>query len=85
MGAGRKIKCKVCGVVIQSIDRHDYQKCRCGAIFIDGGDEYMRLGWPGGDRKVEEFAEFLPKDSTEKPWRIEDQVEPKKRGRKPKQ
>lgn len=44
MGAGPKVRCKVCGDVIQSKYRHDWVACKCRAIFIDGGDSYTRCG-----------------------------------------
>ncbi len=37
-------KCHKCGDVIRSVHRHDFQSCKCGAIFIDGGDDYYRAG-----------------------------------------
>ncbi|WP_420874337.1 DUF7695 domain-containing protein [Paenibacillus dendritiformis] len=30
------------------------QRCKCGAIFVDGGHEYQRYGW-GLDRLGETF------------------------------
>jgi len=41
---GQKIKCKKCGDIIQSLYRHDYKSCKCGEIFIDGGNDYLRCG-----------------------------------------
>lgn len=41
-------KCAACGDVITSRHTHDFRKCKCGAIFVDGGDAYTRLGWPSG-------------------------------------
>lgn len=35
-------KCGECGDVIQSTHRHDYVTCLCGAIAVDGGNEYFR-------------------------------------------
>lgn len=35
-------QCKLCGDIIESIHRHDYMKCKCGEIAIDGGREYFR-------------------------------------------
>lgn len=40
-----KIRCKICGDVIESIDVHDYQECRCGACYTDGGLAYCHRGW----------------------------------------
>ena len=39
-----RICCKKCGDVIESKSRHDFVRCECGAIFVDGGIEYMRFG-----------------------------------------
>lgn len=41
-------KCNKCGDVIQSVSRHDFVECKCKAIYVDGGNEYLRSG---GDRK----------------------------------
>ena len=37
-----KIKCRTCGDVIESFFTHDLKKCKCGAVEIDGGKEYLR-------------------------------------------
>lgn len=39
-----KIKCLKCNDIIESKSKHDFKKCKCGACFIDGGDEYTRVG-----------------------------------------
>lgn len=44
MGAGRPVRCRGCGDVIQSKYRHDFVRCECGAIYIDGGSDYTRCG-----------------------------------------
>ena len=41
---GAKIKCKKCGDIIESKYRHDFKECKCGSIFIDGGQDYCRIG-----------------------------------------
>ena len=35
-------KCTKCGDVITSKHRHDYVKCKCGSIAVDGGMSYLR-------------------------------------------
>lgn len=41
-----KIRCKKCGDVIESISVHDYKECKCGAVAVDGGQEYLkRVGY----------------------------------------
>lgn len=37
-------KCLACGDEVVSRNRHDYTSCSCGAIFVDGGNEYIRSG-----------------------------------------
>ena len=39
----RKMKCKKCGMIVESKFQHDLQECKCGN-FIDGGDSYTRVG-----------------------------------------
>jgi len=34
-----RAKCKQCEEIIESIHSQDYQLCRCGEIFVDGGKE----------------------------------------------
>lgn len=34
--------CKICGYFIRSRNRHDFVRCRCGAIAVDGGSWYAR-------------------------------------------
>lgn len=39
---GPLVMCRKCLDVIQSRSRHDFIKCNCGAIAIDGGDSYTK-------------------------------------------
>ena len=39
-----RCKCKLCGDVIISQHRHDFVRCKCGEIFTDGGEDYIRRG-----------------------------------------
>lgn len=39
-----RAKCGKCGDIIESKTRHDFVKCKCGAIFLDGGLDYCRRG-----------------------------------------
>lgn len=44
-----KIRCLKCETTIESVHRHDFKFCGCSEdkdrCFIDGGDEYFRVGW----------------------------------------
>lgn len=37
-------RCRNCGDEIESKHRHDWVQCSCGAIFVDGGKNYLRSG-----------------------------------------
>ena len=37
-----KIKCNKCGDIIESTHRHDFKFCKCGAVGVDGGHDYLR-------------------------------------------
>ena len=39
-----RAKCRLCEDVIESKHTHDFVRCKCGGIFIDGGPSYMRAG-----------------------------------------
>ena len=39
-----KAQCILCKDIIESIHRHDFIYCKCGAIFVDGGRDYLRRG-----------------------------------------
>lgn len=36
------IKCKICGSVVASANRHDFRTCLCGAVSADGGKDYLK-------------------------------------------
>ena len=48
-------RCKKCGTVIESKHRHDFVSCACGAIFVDGGHDYIRRG--GDPSLMEDLCE----------------------------
>lgn len=38
-----KIQCNLCGDIISSAYRHDFNCCNCGAVAVDGGISYRRI------------------------------------------
>lgn len=52
------IKCKKCGDIIESKHVHDYVTCKCGAVSVDGGHEYLRRRYPG-DTHYKDYIEDL--------------------------
>ncbi|WP_445321713.1 DUF7695 domain-containing protein [Oceanobacillus sp. HCA-5259] len=56
-----RVRCKKCDDIIESIHSHDFKRCKCGAIFLDGGKDYQRYGWgmnQSGNAKLEDFIDF---------------------------
>ena len=51
-----RIRCKKCGDIIESKYTHDFQQCKCGACFVDGGLEYQRIG--GYPDEIENLCEY---------------------------
>lgn len=39
-----KLKCKLCGDIIESNRRHDLVWCTCKSCYVDGGTDYFRFG-----------------------------------------
>jgi hypothetical protein len=52
-----RARCLDCGDVVESRHRHDFVGCSCGAMFLDGGLDYVRYGCKDFDR-VELLTEY---------------------------
>ena len=52
------IRCNHCGDVIESTHRHDFVRCTCGKVAVDGGLDYARRLFEGGKDSYTELAEF---------------------------
>ena len=39
-----RARCRKCLQVVESKHRHDFRFCKCGAIHIDGGKDYIKRG-----------------------------------------
>lgn len=58
-----KAQCVVCGDVIESKNRHDYVSCKCGAISVDGGKDYVkRSGISGQCIELSETRNFTKEE-----------------------
>ncbi len=44
-----QIKCNRCNDVIYSGSVHDFKNCKCGAVAVDGGTQYLRRVGPMKD------------------------------------
>ena len=52
-----RIRCKHCGDIIESKTVHDFKYCSCGAVFVDGGHDYLRRGYTNSDDDYEDLSE----------------------------
>lgn len=57
-----KIRCRNCDEIIESVSVHDFKFCKCGAVAVDGGHEYLRRC--GSLENFEELSEY-ESDATE--------------------
>lgn len=56
------IKCNLCGDVIESTHRHDFKRCKCGTVFIDGGLDYSRRGYKNSRDDYIDLCEWEEED-----------------------
>ena len=56
-----RAKCLTCGDVIESKHRHNFVSCTCGDLFLDGGRDYVRVGYrnEAGYELMTEYAEVV--------------------------
>ncbi len=38
------VECPKCADVIWSRSTHDFKYCKCGAVYVDGGRDYLKRG-----------------------------------------
>jgi hypothetical protein len=57
-------RCKKCKDEIESVHRHDFVTCKCGAISVDGGKAYLRRAGDLGAYKDTSLVETI-KDAPE--------------------
>lgn len=49
-------QCRKCGDIIESTHRHDFKWCKCKAIAVDGGKDYLRR--LGDSKDIIELSTF---------------------------
>jgi hypothetical protein len=52
-----RYKCYCCGDIVESKFRHDFVSCKCGKSYVDGGNDYMRVGFEPGIKPPEPIRE----------------------------
>ncbi len=55
-----KIRCNKCGSEIESYSVHDFKFCKCGAVAVDGGHEYLRRC--GNLEDITDLSEWADED-----------------------
>lgn len=56
-----RIQCKQCKEIIESNSVHECIFCKCGAVGVDGGKEYLRR--IGSIEDIEELSVWINADS----------------------
>lgn len=62
-----KIQCKYCNEIIESKHVHDFRYCKCKKVYVDGGLQYAKRGfpkWPPEEHYIElsEYKEEIDND-----------------------
>lgn len=60
-----KAKCKVCDDVIESKHRHDFVRCSCGEISVDGGKDYLKRSAKNFDNLIEMSEDYIEEYESE--------------------
>jgi hypothetical protein len=53
-----RIRCRVCGDIIESRYTHEFVTCSCGRVSVDGGHEYLRRGYKNSPDDYIELSEY---------------------------
>ena len=53
-----KIQCNHCGDIIVSKNVHDYVRCGCGKVAVDGGTEYLSRSYTNDLTDYTELSEY---------------------------
>ena len=62
------IKCPKCNTIIYSRARHDFHWCPCNTIYIDGGFEYVKMGYKTTLPKTVKFSLEVTKKELYGDW-----------------
>lgn len=79
-----RAKCKLCDDVIESLNPQDYQLCKCGEIFVDGGKQMFcgASDWTNFLRIDDDGNEIIPTIDETLEVEIEAEISPKERSEK---
>ena len=57
-----RVKCNICGDIIESWHRHDFKTCSCGNVSVDGGLDYLKRSYRKGQDSYTELSEYGVKE-----------------------
>lgn len=63
------VQCAKCDDVVVSTHRHDFRYCKCGAIAVDGGLDYLKRS--GDIYNCKDLSESEEYEREEHDWEIE--------------
>lgn len=58
-----KVRCLVCGEVIESTSVHSFKRCKCGNVAVDGGHDYLKRSYKTNN--YEELSETTNEEGGE--------------------
>jgi hypothetical protein len=65
----KAVHCLSCDDVVYSRAQHDFRRCSCGCVFVDGGFSYFKYGaLPDMEFKVLEVEVNTPRDALYDDW-----------------
>jgi len=65
----KAVHCLGCDDVVYSRAQHDFRKCSCGCVFVEGGREYFKYGTiPNAEFKVVKVDIGVTLDTLYEDW-----------------
>ena len=58
------VKCNLCGEIIVSEDIQVLKFCKCGAVSVDGGNDYLKRTYKNSPDDYTELSEYEEIEST---------------------
>jgi len=52
------VKCNLCSDIIVSEDAYDFKSCKCGAVSVDGGNDYLKRTYKNSPDDYTELSEY---------------------------
>ena len=53
-----KIQCNYCGEIIESKSNYDFKRCKCGAVAVAGGYNYLKRAFLVSKEDYTELSDY---------------------------